>query len=130
MAQSVGNGTLEDAVITEGADGGDRGARIIDLEAPRKDGQRQIEETGFVLVDEAAVLLEGLPVGCGDERRRGPPARLGDDRVEGLVGLGGDDAGYALLEDAGLLGGDGGKGRAEKLLMIVIHRGDDGDPRF
>ena len=76
--------------------------------------------------------------GLGLGRHRGQVARGvdgarshgGDALAEHLIGfgmLGQGDGGDAGAEDSGFFGGDGGDGVAEKLLVIEIDIGDDGE---
>ena len=59
--------SLADAPVIEPAQGGNRGAGIVDLVAARQLRQRQIEEAAFILIDQPPMLLIGLPVLIGDE---------------------------------------------------------------
>jgi hypothetical protein len=118
-----------DAGIAQGAHRGHRGAGIVDLKTPGKLRQRQVEQAGFVLVDKAAVLLEGLPILARDGQRGVHLRRDALDRHQALVGLRRDDRRHPLLEDAGLLAGDGRQRIAEKVLVVVVDGGDDAEAR-
>ena len=101
-------------------DGGNRCARIFDLEAPPQGRQRQIDQRAFVLEYQSAVLLEGLPVLAGDVQRRSNPSGHLFKLCPRRVGLRRHDARNIGLEDTGLFPGDLGERGAEILLVVIV----------
>ena len=67
VLQALCDMALADARIVEAAQRGDGVAGIVDLMAARQLRHRQIEQPVLVLIDEAAMLLIGLPVLVGDD---------------------------------------------------------------
>ena len=114
-------------VHAEGAERAEGDAGVADLVGADEVGQRQVEEAVRVEVGHAAVLLPDLPVLAFDHERGEHARRLLLDDGERLGLLAADHAADAVLEDAGLLGGDLGQGLAEVLLVVDGDGGDDGE---
>ena len=101
--------------------GGDRSGCIGDLMAPGKPRRRKVHQSLFVLIDHAAVLLEGeeiLPV--HDDRAAEPLGRFDKNALRSLRFLRADDHRNAALDDSGLLGGDQFDAVAE--IGLVVER--------
>jgi hypothetical protein len=62
--------------MAQGAQRGERGARVLDLVRAGQGGQRQVEKPGFILEDQPPAFFPDMPVlAMGEERRAQPAAR-------------------------------------------------------
>ncbi len=86
--------------------------------AAEKLRRRQVEQSVVVLIDEPSAFLARRPMLAGGAQRRPRLAGARLDHFERGAALRRDDDGNAVLEDAGLLGGDRLERLAEKFGVI------------
>ena len=126
----AGHGSLAGGgVKAQMAQGGNGGAGVLDLMRTGQVGQRQVQQAGFVLEHQAAILLGDVPVLTIGEQRRAHAGGLALDHGQPFVGLRANDHRDAAFDDSRLFKGDLGQGFAQILLMVDRDGGDDRQAR-
>ena len=106
------------------AQAGDGDGGIVDLVAADQARQRQVEQSGLVLIDHAAMFLAAEEILAEDEGRRAELVGAAQDHFARDLVLRPDHHRHAGLDDAGLLARDGGEVVAQKFDVIQADRLD------
>ncbi len=117
-------------VKTQLAQGGDGDTGVLDLVRADQGGQGQVQQAGFILIDQATAFFPNMPVLAMHHQRRAKAVGGGLDHLQGLVRLRSDNAGHAAFDDARLFARDFGQGITQKLGVVDGDRRDHGQRRF
>jgi hypothetical protein len=124
--QSMLNVQFRNALIVEQADCSNSIAGIVDLMAALELRQAQIKQAIFILEDQSAMLLKGLPILVGNEDGSAGPFSDAFNFCPRFIGLHADDCGNVFLQDARFLMGDGSECIPEILLMVIVNGCNNG----
>jgi hypothetical protein len=92
--------------------------------------RRQVEQPGFILIDQASALLGGGPFLAHDVQRRADVFGLAHDDRQRSFALTPDHSGHAAPQNGGFLGRDFLQRVAKQVDMIDRHRRDHARDRL